>query len=199
MARLLARHQGHLAVRCRRGRRRSRRHRARQGRGPPPGAPADIAGLCHSSPWRARLLAVHRHLILVPVRSGRSPYRADPDRVRLHPHRSPVHRVLRPAHSADSGLAHPPVPRDQPAHSAVWGLAFLAGTISLLIAGSVGDRQVLLRVIVPFGALYLAYRYTQKQTRQAQDATPPGEPAASGPACPPRHAPRTKQSQTPAS
>jgi hypothetical protein len=64
--------------------------------------------------------------------------------------------------------------------SAVWGLAFLVGTVSLLIAGSVGDRQVLLRVIVPFGALYLAYRYTQKQTRQAQDATPPGEPAASG-------------------
>ncbi len=49
--------------------------------------------------------------------------------------------------------------------SAVWGLAFLAGTISLLIAGSVGDRQVLLRVIVPFGALYLAYRYSQKQAR----------------------------------
>jgi hypothetical protein len=42
----------------------------------------------------------------------------------------------------------------------------------LLIAGSVGDRQVLLRVIVPFGALYLAYRYTQKQTSQSQDATP---------------------------
>lgn len=64
--------------------------------------------------------------------------------------------------------------------SAVWGLAFLARTISLLIAGSVGDRQVLLRVIVPFGALYLAYRYTQKQTRQAEDAPRPGEPAASG-------------------
>jgi hypothetical protein len=62
--------------------------------------------------------------------------------------------------------------------SAVWGLAFLAGTISLLIAGSVSDRQVLLRVIVPFGALYLAYRYTQKQIRQAQAATPAGEPRA---------------------
>jgi hypothetical protein len=54
----------------------------------------------------------------------------------------------------------------------------------LLIAGSVSDRQILLRVIIPFGALYLAYRYTQKQTRQAQDATPPGEPAASGSALP---------------
>jgi hypothetical protein len=74
--------------------------------------------------------------------------------------------------------------------SAVWGLAFLAGTISLLIAGSVGDRQVLLRVIVPFGALYLAYRYTQKQTRRAQDAPSHGEPAASGPA-PPTPARRT--------
>jgi len=68
--------------------------------------------------------------------------------------------------------------------SAVWGLAFLAGTISLLIAGSGSDRQVLLRVIVPFGALYLAYRYTQKQTGKAQDATPPSEPAASGSARP---------------
>jgi hypothetical protein len=66
--------------------------------------------------------------------------------------------------------------------SAVWGLAFLAGTISLLIAGSVSDRQVLLRVIVPFGALYLAYRYTQKQIRKAPDATPPSEPAPSEPA-----------------
>jgi hypothetical protein len=68
--------------------------------------------------------------------------------------------------------------------SAVWGLAFLAGTISLLIAGSVGERQVLLRVIVPFGALYLAYRYTQKQTKHAHDAAPHREPAASGPAVP---------------
>jgi hypothetical protein len=62
--------------------------------------------------------------------------------------------------------------------SAVWGLAFLAGTISLLVAGSVGDRQVLLRVIIPFGALYLAYRYTQKQTRPAQDAPAHEEPAS---------------------
>ena len=50
----------------------------------------------------------------------------------------------------------------------------------MLIAGSVGDRQVLLRVIVPFGALYLAYRYSQKQASQAQDGTPPTRPAASG-------------------
>ena len=54
----------------------------------------------------------------------------------------------------------------------------------MLITGSVGDRQVLLRVIVPFGALYLAYQYTQKQIRQAHGATPPSEPAASGSALP---------------
>ena len=68
--------------------------------------------------------------------------------------------------------------------SAVWGLAFLAGTISLLIAGSVGERQVLLRVIVPFGALYLAYRYTQKQAAHVQNATAAGKPAASDSALP---------------
>ena len=64
--------------------------------------------------------------------------------------------------------------------SAVWGLAFLAGTLSLVIAGSTDDRPVLLRIIVPFGALYLAYRYTQKQTKRAKDASPPDQAAASG-------------------
>jgi hypothetical protein len=68
--------------------------------------------------------------------------------------------------------------------SAVWGLAFLAGTISLLLAGSVGDRQVLLRVIVPFGALYLAYRYSQQQATRAQDGTPPAGPPVSDSALP---------------
>jgi all-trans-retinol 13,14-reductase len=47
--------------------------------------------------------------------------------------------------------------------SAIWGLAFAIGDISLALAGSVSSRQVLLRVIVPFGTLYLAYRYTQNQ------------------------------------
>ena len=49
--------------------------------------------------------------------------------------------------------------------STVWGLAFLVGTVSLIAAGSVDSRQVLLRIIVPFGALYYAYGYTQKQTK----------------------------------
>lgn len=62
--------------------------------------------------------------------------------------------------------------------SAVWGLAFLIGTISLIAAGSTGDRQVLLRILVPFGALFAAYQYTQKQAKQSQDDAAPHRPAA---------------------
>jgi hypothetical protein len=47
--------------------------------------------------------------------------------------------------------------------STVWGLAFLVGSISLIAAGSVDVRQVLLRIIIPFGSLYFAYSFTQKQ------------------------------------
>jgi hypothetical protein len=47
--------------------------------------------------------------------------------------------------------------------SAVWGLAFLVGTFSLIIAGSVDSAPVLLRVIIPFGALVAAFKYTQSQ------------------------------------
>jgi hypothetical protein len=54
--------------------------------------------------------------------------------------------------------------------SAVWGWAFAVGTVSLFIAGSVDYRQVLLRVIIPFGSLTWAYKYTQSQ--QAQHAVP---------------------------
>jgi hypothetical protein len=63
--------------------------------------------------------------------------------------------------------------------SAVWGLAFLAGTISLVIAGSIDYRHVLLRILIPFGALYLAYQYTGKQAQQIPDASPATEPTAS--------------------
>jgi len=62
--------------------------------------------------------------------------------------------------------------------SAVWGLAFLVGTISLVAAGSVDSRQVLLRVIVPFGSLYYAYVFTQKQTRGVRVA--PGDRVRQG-------------------
>jgi intracellular septation protein A len=56
--------------------------------------------------------------------------------------------------------------------SAVWGLAFIVGTASLIAAGSVESRQVLLRIIVPFGTLYYAYAYTLKQTKKARQTTP---------------------------
>jgi hypothetical protein len=46
--------------------------------------------------------------------------------------------------------------------SAVFGFAFLVGTASLITAGSVDSRQVVLRIVVPFGALGLAMLYTQK-------------------------------------
>jgi hypothetical protein len=52
--------------------------------------------------------------------------------------------------------------------SLVWGLGFLVGTASLIAAGSTGDRQLLLRILVPFGALFLAYVYTQKQSAAAK-------------------------------
>jgi hypothetical protein len=56
--------------------------------------------------------------------------------------------------------------------SAVWGLAFLVGTISLIIAGSRDSRQFILRLVVPFGALLLALLYTQKQTDLARGEAP---------------------------
>jgi hypothetical protein len=52
--------------------------------------------------------------------------------------------------------------------SAVWGLAFLVGTISLIAAGSTDNRQLLLRIVVPFGALILAYRYTDQASAAAK-------------------------------
>ena len=48
--------------------------------------------------------------------------------------------------------------------SAGWGLAFLVGTGSLVVAGAVDGRNILFRVLIPFGALLLAFRYTQSQS-----------------------------------
>jgi hypothetical protein len=65
--------------------------------------------------------------------------------------------------------------------SAVWGLAFLVGTVSLIIAGSVSERQFLLRILIPFGTLAWAYTYTQRVTGRAQDTEPgPGAGKAPG-------------------
>jgi hypothetical protein len=66
--------------------------------------------------------------------------------------------------------------------SFVWGLAFLVGTVSLIVAGSVTGRPFLLRILIPFGALAWAYSYTQRivtARRAAGGAGGPGaEPAA---------------------
>jgi hypothetical protein len=51
--------------------------------------------------------------------------------------------------------------------SSVFGLAFLVGTASLVLAGSQDSRQFILRLVVPFGALLLAFMYTQKQAALA--------------------------------
>lgn len=53
--------------------------------------------------------------------------------------------------------------------SLFWGLAFLIGTISMVLAGATDSRQFLLRVVVPFGALAAAYTYSE---REAAAATP---------------------------
>ena len=47
--------------------------------------------------------------------------------------------------------------------SSVFGLAFLVGTASMLVAGIQDSRQFILRLVIPFGALLLAFMYTQKQ------------------------------------
>jgi hypothetical protein len=70
--------------------------------------------------------------------------------------------------------------------SLVWGLAFVVGTISLVLAGATDSRQVLLRVIVPFGALGYAYTVTERLTAQAKHPTQttpsplPSQPEATG-------------------
>jgi hypothetical protein len=64
--------------------------------------------------------------------------------------------------------------------SAVWGLAFLVGTFSLILAGAVGSTPVLLRVIIPFGALVAAFKYTQSQSQTQGQG--PADPAGQGPA-----------------
>ena len=44
-------------------------------------------------------------------------------------------------------------PSLQPEDVALWGLAFLVGSISLVFAGATNSRQILVRVIISFGAL----------------------------------------------
>ena len=64
--------------------------------------------------------------------------------------------------------------------SAVWGLAFLLGTLSMVLAGATDSRQILLRVIIPFGALAAAYTYSHREGATA--AKPPqSRPAPASP------------------
>ena len=62
--------------------------------------------------------------------------------------------------------------------SLVWGLAFLVGTISLIVAGSVTGRPFLLRILIPFGALAWAYSYTQRVITARREAASGGTSGA---------------------
>jgi hypothetical protein len=64
--------------------------------------------------------------------------------------------------------------------SLVWGLAFLVGTISLIIAGSVDGRTFLLRLLIPFGALAWAYTYTQRVVTARRSAGGAADGAVTG-------------------
>jgi hypothetical protein len=68
--------------------------------------------------------------------------------------------------------------------SLVWGLAFLVGTVSLIVAGSVTGRPFLLRILIPFGALAWAYSYTQRVVTARRAAGGTGGTGAE-PAAPP--------------
>jgi hypothetical protein len=63
--------------------------------------------------------------------------------------------------------------------SAVWGLAFLLGTVSMVLAGATDSRQILLRVIIPFGALAAAFTYSEREGAAAKE--PQTAAAAGGP------------------
>lgn len=56
--------------------------------------------------------------------------------------------------------------------SAAWGLAFVVGSVSLVIAANTDSRPVLLRILIPFGALYWAYCFTDKQRKTSTAGAP---------------------------
>jgi len=47
--------------------------------------------------------------------------------------------------------------------SLLWGVAFLVGTLSMVLAGATDSRQFLLRMVIPFGALAAAYTYSHRE------------------------------------
>jgi hypothetical protein len=64
--------------------------------------------------------------------------------------------------------------------STVWGLAFLLGTLSMVLAGATDSRQLLLRLVVPFGALAAAFTYSEREATSGRGH--PGGVAARPPA-----------------
>jgi hypothetical protein len=54
--------------------------------------------------------------------------------------------------------------------SLVWSLAFLVGTILLILAGATEHAQMVPRMVVPFGALLYAFKYTQHRAGQTAKA-----------------------------
>ena len=61
--------------------------------------------------------------------------------------------------------------------SAAWVVAFVIGFISLVLAATTDMFPFVLRIAVPFGSLYLAYQFTDKQ-RHATTTPGPAEPNA---------------------
>jgi hypothetical protein len=51
--------------------------------------------------------------------------------------------------------------------SAAWGAAFVIGFVSLVLAATTDALPFVLRIAVPFGSLYLAYQFTDKQRHAA--------------------------------
>jgi hypothetical protein len=56
--------------------------------------------------------------------------------------------------------------------SAIWGLAFLIGTVSLVAYGLTETLPFILRVAIPFGSLYFAYQYTDAHTTDTDTTAP---------------------------
>jgi len=66
--------------------------------------------------------------------------------------------------------------------SLAWGLAFLVGSVALLVAANTDSFPFLLRIAIPFGALYWAYTVTEKvRSADAPPSTPSAPPAPTSP------------------
>ena len=125
----------------------------------------DWAGLCYfrgaGSHSGHHSSGSHRDLVpLCPVRISYGPHHP---RFRVGPGRSAVHRVLCQVDDAKGGLADQGVQKSIDASR--WSGAWPSWSATSRWPSPVrwSARQALLRVIVPFGALYFAYHYTEAQ------------------------------------